>query len=253
MSIRPAPEGNVFDTERLSSSVILILNDGKIAKLGRHIGLHEADNMNFIRKHTSIPVPEVFDEYDTSDGRHCIIMSRIPGTTLQEAWPTLSDESRSSIVEQLVGYIHELRQIKGESISSASGSPTSMYFFGLVMDKVLHSSSEFHHLLTSRVYRLPNMLNKIPEAYVDFLRSRFDDNSRLVFTHADLADRNIIVQDGRITGIIDWEWAGFYPEHWEFVTLMKNGAWCGDRVAKEFPEYINALFAYCRLQLISPW
>ena len=100
MSIRPAPEGNVFDTERLSSSVILLLNDGKIAKLGRHICLHEADNMNFIRKHTSIPVPEVFDEYDTSDGRHCIIMSRIPGTTLQEAWPTLSDESRSSIVEQ---------------------------------------------------------------------------------------------------------------------------------------------------------
>jgi aminoglycoside phosphotransferase (APT) family kinase protein len=252
MLIRPAPEGKRFVTG-LSSSKILLLNDGKVAKLGRKICLHEADNMKFIRKHTSIPVPEVFDEYDTSDGRHCIIMSRIPGTPLQEAWPKLPDESKSSIVEQLIGYIHELRQLKGESVSSASGSPTSMYIFGSHMDKVVHSSSEFHHLLTSRVYRLPNMLRKIPEAYVDFLRSRFDDNSRLVFTHADLADRNILVQDGRITGIIDWEWAGFYPEHWEFVTFVRASPWCLDRVVKEFPEYVNALFAYNQLQSISPW
>jgi thiamine kinase-like enzyme len=96
---------------------------------------------------------------------------------------------------------------------------------------------------------------KIPEAYIAFLRSRFDDNSRLVFTHADLADRNILVQDGRITGILDWEWAGFYPEHWEFVTCVKNlnSDWCGDRMGKEFPEYVNALFAYNLLQIISPW
>ena len=163
------------------------------------------------------------------------------------------DESKSSIVEQLIGYIHELRQLKGESISSASGSPTLMYLFSSRVDKVLNSSSEFHHLLTSRVYRLPGMLRKIPEAYINFLRSRFDDNSCLVFTHADLADRNILVQDGRIIGILDWEWAGFYPEHWEFVTFVKNSDWRGDRMIKEFPEYVNALFAYNLLQGISPW
>jgi aminoglycoside phosphotransferase (APT) family kinase protein len=248
MFIHPAPEGQILYT--FSGRQVLLLNDGKVAKLGRNIKLHETNNMNFVRKHTSIPVPEVFDEYDTTDGRHCIIMSYIPGTPLQEAWPNMLDESKSSIVEQLIGYIHELRQLKGESISSASGSPTFMYIFDSPVDKVLHSSSEFHHLLTTRVYRLPGMFR---EAYVNFIRSRFNDNSRLVFTHADLADRNIVVQDGRITGILDWEWAGFYPEHWEFVTFVKNSDWCGDRVVKEFPEYVNALFAYHLLQAISPW
>ena len=109
---RPAPEGKIFHT--VSSRQVLLLNDGKVAKLGKDVCQHEADNMNFIRKHTSIPVPEVFDEYDTSDGRHCIIMSHIPGIPLQEAWLNMPDESRSSIIEQLIGYIHELRQLKGE-------------------------------------------------------------------------------------------------------------------------------------------
>lgn len=36
--------------------------------------------------------------YDTSDRRHCIIMSRILRTPLQEAWPNMPDKSRSSIV-----------------------------------------------------------------------------------------------------------------------------------------------------------
>jgi aminoglycoside phosphotransferase (APT) family kinase protein len=246
MSIRPAPEGKILHT--VGPRQVLLLNDGKVAKLGHDICLHETENMSFIRKHTSIPIPEVFDEYDTSDGRHCIIMSHIPGTPLQEAWPNMPDESKSSIIEQLIGYIHELRQLKGESVSSASGSPTFMPLFKSPVDKVLHSSSEFHNLLTSRV------VQTIPKFYVALIRSRFDDNSRLVFTHADLVDRNILVQDGRITGILDWEWAGFYPEHWEFVQFMTNTAWkmeWGDRVIKEFPEYANVYLAFDVLRDIS--
>ena len=83
-----------------------------------------------------------------------------------------------------------------------------MPLFGSSVDKVLHSSSDFHHFLTSRV------VDGIPKFYVALVRSstRFDDNSRLVFTHADLVDRNHILlskMEGRITGILDWEWAGF--------------------------------------------
>ena len=248
MLIRPAPEGQTLHTSG-GRHILLLSDDGKVAKLGRNINLHEVDNMNFVRKHTSIPVPEVFDEYDTPDGRHCIIMSHLPGTPLQEAWPNMPDESKNSIVEQLIRYIHELRQLKGESVSSASGSPTFIPLFGSPVDKVLHSPSEFHNLLTSSV------AHTIPKFYVALIRSRFDDNSRLVFTHADLVDRNILVQEGRITGILDWGWAGFYPEHWEFVQFMTNSAWtmeCGDRVIKEFPEYANVYLAFKVLQDVSP-
>ncbi|KZT28713.1 hypothetical protein NEOLEDRAFT_1167245 [Neolentinus lepideus HHB14362 ss-1] len=43
---------------------------------------------------------------------------------------------------------------------------------------------------------------------------------RLVFTHNDVAPRNIMIADddsGRITGLIDWECAAWLPEYWEYL------------------------------------
>lgn len=41
---------------------------------------------------------------------------------------------------------------------------------------------------------------------------------KLVFTHGDLAARNIIIRDdGKLVGLVDWEWAGWYPEYFERV------------------------------------
>jgi hypothetical protein len=35
--------------------------------------------------------------------------------------------------------------------------------------------------------------------------------------HDNLSDRNIMVDKGRITGIIDWKFSGWFPEYWEYV------------------------------------
>jgi aminoglycoside phosphotransferase (APT) family kinase protein len=35
--------------------------------------------------------------------------------------------------------------------------------------------------------------------------------------------RNIIIDRGRLSGIVDWECAGFYPEYWEFTKLFYGG------------------------------
>jgi thiamine kinase-like enzyme len=37
------------------------------------------------------------------------------------------------------------------------------------------------------------------------------------FTHSDIAPRNILVKNGKIAAIIDWETAGWYPEYWEYI------------------------------------
>ena len=45
----------------------------------------------------------------------------------------------------------------------------------------------------------------------------------LIFTHADLHPRNILIgEDGGITGIIDWETAGWYPRYWERVKALNR-------------------------------
>ena len=45
---------------------------------------------------------------------------------------------------------------------------------------------------------------------------------RIFFTHGDLHSENIIVKDGRLAGIVDWEYAGWFPEYWEFTMLEKH-------------------------------
>jgi len=39
---------------------------------------------------------------------------------------------------------------------------------------------------------------------------------RSFFTHGDVAPRNIMVGEaGNVTGTINWETAGWYPDYWE--------------------------------------
>ena len=48
-------------------------------------------------------------------------------------------------------------------------------------------------------------------------RVRGSDSGKFVLTHGDLAARNIMVEDGVVTGIVDWENGGFLSEYMEYV------------------------------------
>lgn len=43
-----------------------------------------------------------------------------------------------------------------------------------------------------------------------------------MFTHGDLTQHNIIVQGNKVTGLIDWKYAGWYPEYWEYVKFSER-------------------------------
>ncbi|KAH9922961.1 uncharacterized protein B0H18DRAFT_1182825 [Fomitopsis serialis] len=58
--------------------------------------------------------------------------------------------------------------------------------------------------------------------HVTNFRRLYSMSHAVVFTHGDLMPHNIMVKDGHITGIIDWEAAGWYPEYWEFTTMLKG-------------------------------
>lgn len=47
-------------------------------------------------------------------------------------------------------------------------------------------------------------------------------SGKFVLTHGDLSPRNIMVKDGKITGIVDWERSGFFPEYVEYAFAMKR-------------------------------
>ncbi|PGH03563.1 hypothetical protein GX51_03989 [Blastomyces parvus] len=69
---------------------------------------------------------------------------------------------------------------------------------------------------------------------------------RVFFAHADLNPGNVLVQHGRLSGFVDWEFAGWYSEYWDFTKACYIVCiwtlWL-DTMKHAFPEYSAELKA----------
>lgn len=65
--------------------------------------------------------------------------------------------------------------------------------------------------------------------YKDQLPNLLPQSESSVFTHADIAPRNIMVDERNfITGILDWGSAGWYPDYWEYAQISRPSIKCRD-------------------------
>ncbi|KAF8153449.1 hypothetical protein B0H34DRAFT_723640 [Crassisporium funariophilum] len=60
-----------------------------------------------------------------------------------------------------------------------------------------------------------------------WLRSCLVDDHRIVLSHGDLNPKNIMLLDGKddsisVSGIIDWEMGGWYPEYWDSLKALER-------------------------------
>ncbi|KAI0393458.1 hypothetical protein F5Y17DRAFT_458920 [Xylariaceae sp. FL0594] len=96
------------------------------------------------------------------------------------------------------------------------------------------SSSKVHIHMT---------LVPVPAVMRQAFALRLRTDHRVVLSHCDLAPRNIMVQDGTITGLIDWEFCGWYPEYWEYVKFFQRSGpdWLA-YVEDIFPELYHQDF-----------
>ncbi|KAL4244281.1 Protein kinase-like domain superfamily protein [Abortiporus biennis] len=145
-------------------------------------------------------------------------MTRAGGVSLDCVWPTLTSLQRDNIIDQLRSHITQLRSIP----HTHPGTICSINF-GPCRDGRVASAEAFGPFENEASFN--DYLIEIAEMWMDpsmlpEIRHRMKDNHSIVFTHGDLAPRNIMVKGDRITGIIDWENAGWYPEHWEFVKAL---------------------------------
>ena len=57
----------------------------------------------------------------------------------------------------------------------------------------------------------------VPERALEAFRKRLPKCRLYVLTQWDLNVGNIMVESGRLAGILDWEYAGYFPIWWEYV------------------------------------
>ncbi|OJZ85111.1 hypothetical protein ASPFODRAFT_47669 [Aspergillus luchuensis CBS 106.47] len=170
-----------------------------------------------VARQAGLPVPKVVCYGDHPDTPHApvpILMTRVPGKQLGEAYKALNDEEKNSITRQLDLYLKTVRKWKrpwGEKrICSLVGTPIRST---RVPD---HRIGPFETEKDSNEYL-------IEPAWPGEFRSKWGYKEALhlarkmqgishpiVFTHGDLQYCNIKVQDGRITGLSDWGAVGWY-------------------------------------------
>ncbi|KIJ64526.1 hypothetical protein HYDPIDRAFT_111855 [Hydnomerulius pinastri MD-312] len=95
------------------SSNIFRISRRRVIKTGWFVRTTEAATMRYVARHTSIPVPKVYDAWTLPDGRGgAISMEWIEGAeTLERRWPSMSNKQKLKVVVQLRGYVDELRSL----------------------------------------------------------------------------------------------------------------------------------------------
>ncbi|KAJ5922460.1 hypothetical protein N7516_010163 [Penicillium verrucosum] len=159
----------------------------------------EVKTLNHLATYTDVPVPKVLRDWVDRDGRYFILNERISGQTLEEAWPSLSEPQKIDIADQVVKYIDQ------------SLCYPSLLFFDLEPHGPFHSDQELWDALALN-------LRHLPQQVLGNLKTRLPECEPYVLTHCDLNLGNIMVRNGKVVGILDWEYAAFFPIWYEYVS-----------------------------------
>ncbi|KAH9936576.1 kinase-like protein [Fomitopsis serialis] len=133
--------------------------------------------------------------------------------------PTVDMSDDDPLVMDLRRALNELRALapSSQAVSGLDYLPLFVnragekYFMGPFADQTQFKEALFRKVSNLFKYRLPG-LRGLAEPV-------FAKTHRIYFTHADLHHNNILVKDGRLAAILDWEHAGWYPEYWEHTAM----------------------------------
>lgn len=236
------PDGAVdLFPDGLGRTIFHLPDKDLILKVGFHLKMSEAEAMRLVARNTSIPVPKVYESYIKDDLGY-IIMSRVDGEPLARVWKTLDENKRAFVVAQLKSFMEELEQVQGGYYGALWDLPSEDIFFKHMPWKneistyapyhpygPYYSRSEYNEGLIEALEnsRPTSTLKEKDQALARELRS-IQDNLK-VFSHGDIHPGNIFVNtDGRVTGIIDWEGAGFSVqgrEYFETKSRARDPEW----------------------------
>ncbi len=144
--------------------------------------------------------------------------SKVLGT-LNKAWNRLSDAERAEISNQLRDYLNQLRAIKGSYIGGFGRTPAVDERLSSEEGGPFECEAEWNDFL------LEGLIRSCPPILRSMIHSQLRTDHEIVLTHGDMHPSNIIVRDGRIVALIDWENAGFYPEYLELIKPLRGPNW----------------------------
>ncbi|PLB50791.1 hypothetical protein P170DRAFT_435961 [Aspergillus steynii IBT 23096] len=207
---------------------------GLVMKWTNRISLAEVAGMQMARA-AGMPVPKLIScgEHvnDPVNRRFSLLMTRLPGFDLDNSRDEFEPDDELPWLEELATCVRAMRSwtppdpraicspIGAEIYSTRVPShvmgpfPSDKelydFLFGPASSHAFESKAEYDD-----TYTHAPKLRQFP--------------ARITFTHGGFKAHNIMIDDeGHLSGFMDWESAGWYPEYWEFTTAMRfgGGSW----------------------------
>ncbi|KAK4164381.1 kinase-like domain-containing protein [Cladorrhinum sp. PSN259] len=172
----------------------------------------------------TIPIPRILDEWESRYGDHSFtMMSTIRGVSLTRAWRRLSDTQRGRIATKVAEHLRTLRRFGSSRMRSVSGKPLRNNCFVPVVNH--HHQT---HLWTSDNQVFDEAFRPVLESSgvspnrIELIRRTMPPcMGQFALYHGDLYTGNIMVdpEQGKLTGIIDWEFLGYWPLWFHYARL----------------------------------
>jgi aminoglycoside phosphotransferase len=205
---------------------------------------NEYGALELVRRHTDVVVPRPLDL--VSDGNvSYLLISAVPDYHVGLCIDAMSDEEVANLVRDLRAWLVQLRSIPktvalayeitnavGDGVYNGRVTQAVEYdeargdFFGPFKDE-----DDFNNTL--RCGALPDVVHR--------------SGHKIVLTHGDINMRNIMVKDGKLSCIIDFETAAWLLEYWDYTkarwVTKFNRRWIKivDKVFEELGDYEEEL------------
>ena len=209
-----------------TSRAVIQISEDIIVKAVRNSSHDEHAILRFVEDHfPTVPAPRAMGLI-TFASTSFLFMSRVAGDTLEKRWQTLSADQKMCIRDELDAVLSAFRTLEGPG-DAPLGSPVGHQRCKDVRRHERVSATSIYSEAHFNEFLLDSPSSRAAPSFKNWLKSMLRDDHRIVFTHSDFHPRNIMVIDGpdgcvEVSGILDWEWSGFYPEYWEQLKALNT-------------------------------
>jgi aminoglycoside phosphotransferase (APT) family kinase protein len=211
-SVEPLPGGQINASYLVDGCYVLRMNlrpeeHGKLAREQRVLAMLR----------DRVPVPETI-AYDGSGMiivHEYVIQTCVPGESLLARWGNAAEEERGAYIRQLADLMRRMHGIRLGGFGDPTGPRQGESWTALHARRAAHAVQVAREAGNAQ----PSLLDRAERALARDSLSLVGGYPSL--THGDLHFGNIHVQDGAITGILDYERAWAAAPDWELDQMFR--------------------------------
>lgn len=142
-----------------------------------------------------VPVPKViakgkYDEYEY------LVLSYIEGKDIGLVYEQLADEDKRAIAKEIIHIQNKVSTLKIEDVEPDWSWSAFIYY---ILERAKDRIGQNGYFDVEKVERLREQMGQLEEYFANIKPVAYLD---------DISSKNLLIQDGRISGIIDIDWIG---------------------------------------------